>query len=163
MDAYTSGIDAGPIDPELRISLLNNRAASNLALKNHGAVLRDAGLIIALCTNPAEGTPRAVPPKAMYRAAQALVALERWKEAGDVVARGRELPGEEGNIVWSELSGKVDKGRRSVAERMERIRREKLSKDALKRAVEVRVLSLPKPMSIFAIKLAHTSSLEALS
>jgi hypothetical protein len=143
VDAYTSGIDAGPIDPELRISLLNNRAASNLALKNYGAVLRDAGLIIALCTNPAEDERRAVPPKAMYRAAQALVALERWKEAGDVVARGRELPGEEGNKVWSELSGKVDKGRRSVAERMERIRREKLGKDALKRAVEVRVFSQP--------------------
>ncbi|GFZ42748.1 hypothetical protein JCM24511_00466 [Saitozyma sp. JCM 24511] len=140
VDAYTSGIDAGPVDPELRISLLNNRAASNLALKNYGAVLRDAGLIIALCTNPAEGERRAVPPKAMYRAAQALVALERWKEAGDVVARGRELPGEEGNKVWSELSGKVDKGRRSVAERMERIRREKLSKDSLKRAVESRGL-----------------------
>jgi hypothetical protein len=136
VDAYTSGIEAGPTDADLRISLLNNRAASNLALKNYGAVLRDTGVIIALCTNPAGGKRKPVPPKAMYRAAQALVALERWKEAGDVVARGKELPGEV-TTVWAELEGKVEKGTRTVEERRERIRRERLGKEALNQAVEV--------------------------
>jgi len=133
IDAYTQGVDAGPKDGALRISLLNNRAACNLAMKNYGAVLRDTGVIIAL-TSKDGGQP---PAKAMYRAAQSLVALERWEEARDCVARGKELKGEESNKVWETLGEQVEKGQRRVEERIERLRREKVGKEALRRAVEV--------------------------
>lgn len=136
--AYTSGLGAGPTDDELRITLLNNRAQSNLFLKNYGAVLRDTGVVIALCINPPKGKKRRnVPVKTMYRAAQALVALERWKEARDVIERGQEMEGQKGEKVWMELGKKVEEGWRRVIERAERIRREKLGKEALRKAVEV--------------------------
>lgn len=130
--AYTQGLDAGPQDNSLRISLLNNRAASNLALKNHGAVLKDTGIIIAL-----SGSGKEPPAKAIYRAAQSLVALERWDEARDCVSRGKGIQGEKGNKVWAILGQEVEKGFRRVEERKERERREKFGKMALVRAVEV--------------------------
>lgn len=127
--AYTQGIDSGPSDSALRITLLNNRAACNLALRNHGSVLRDAGVVIALCTQ--EGRP--VPPKALFRAAQALVALERWTEARDVINRGKV--GDE--TSWKDVEAKVERGMKGEKERAERLRRERLGKRALKEAVEV--------------------------
>lgn len=147
MQAYTSGLDAGPTDQALRISLLNNRAQSHLFLKNYGAALKDTGVIIALSLQAKQ-----VPPvKAMYRAGQSLVALERWDEARDVVKRGREIPGEQGKPEWKKLSDEVEKGQRRVVERAERERREKLGKAALRKAVEVGALlltgltSVPRP------------------
>ena len=136
IEAYTSGVKAGPSDQALRISLLNNRAQSHLFLKNYGAALRDAGVIIALCIQDQKPPP----VKALYRAAQALVALERWKEAKDVVKRGREMPGEENKPEWKKLEDDAEKGQRRVVERFERERRAKLGKSALRKAVESRGL-----------------------
>lgn len=133
IEAYTSGLNAKPKTQPLRISLLNNRAASNLALKNHGQVLKDTGLIIALCIQSGE-TP---PVKAMYRAAQALVALERWKEASDVVQRAKQIPGEEAKVEWKKLEDTIESSQRREVERKERIRREKLSQVALDQAIKV--------------------------
>lgn len=132
IQAYTSGLDSGPQDQDLRISLLNNRAACNLALRNHGAVLKDVGVIIAL-TSTRGGLP---PVKAMYRAAQSLIALERWELARDCVTRGKGLVQADGKL-WKVLEGDVDKGQMREAERAERGRRERLSQKALSRAVEV--------------------------
>ncbi|KAK4685604.1 tetratricopeptide repeat protein 4, partial [Tremellales sp. Uapishka_1] len=132
--AYTQGLDAAPKDEALRISLLSNRAACNLPLKNFGAVLKDTGVVIALAA--AKGD--APPVKAMYRAAQSLVALEKWTEARDCIERGGALKGEEGNAVWKGLLDRVDMGESTVEERKERARREKVGKEALRRAVEAR-------------------------
>ena len=136
VEAYTQGLDAGPEDLTLRISLLNNRAACNLLLKNHGAVLRDVGVIIALSVED----KRPVPPKAMYRAAQSLIALERWTDARDCVARGRALPqpeAEEKN--WQKLQEQVEAGPKRERDRVERKRREAEEKLALRRAIVVRL------------------------
>lgn len=131
--AYTSGVDAGPTDSALRISLLNNRAQSHLFLKNYGAALKDTGTIIALSLKDNK-----VPPvKAMYRAAQSLVALERWKEASDVIQRGKAIPSEEAKAEWKKLEEAVEKGQRRVIESTERERRTRLGKAALRKAVEV--------------------------
>lgn len=132
--SYTEGLDAGPEDHDLRISLLNNRAACNLALRNHGQVLKDVGVIFVLSTK--EG--KAVPVKALYRAAKSLVALERWKEASDVVSRGKELAGAGAQRDWDVLAGEIERGVRRGMERAERIRRETLGKEALRIAVQVR-------------------------
>jgi len=131
IQAYTSGLEAGPTDPDIRVSLLNNRAACNLALKNHRAVLRDTGVIIALSSTEGKEPPL----KAMYRAAQSLVALERWDEARDVVYRGRQCKGED--QAWVVLGDQVEKGQRREVEKIERERRETLRKQALWRAVQV--------------------------
>lgn len=127
--AYTSGIDAGPTDGALRVTLLSNRAACNLALKNYGLVLKDAGTVIALCVQE----KKTVPPKALFRAAQALVGLERWREARDVVNRGKE--GDE--KTWRELETRIEKGVKAEIERAERLRRERLGKKALREAIDV--------------------------
>ncbi|ORY25815.1 hypothetical protein BCR39DRAFT_542841 [Naematelia encephala] len=134
--AYTDGLEAGPSDQALRISLLNNRAACNLSLKNYGAVLKDTGVIIALSAK--DGI--APPVKAVYRAAQSLVALERWEEAQDAIARGKELEGDKGNAVWAKLENEAERGMKRSAERKERERREMYGKLALQRAIDARGL-----------------------
>ncbi len=158
LDAYTSGINAAPTTMKLRIDLLSNRAACNLALKNYRAVLTDVGLVITLCTAPqlvaaqakgvggeastaAESQTRVpVPIKAMWRAAQALVALERWREARDVIDRGTTMAEEKDKAAWAALDAQVKKGVRTVEERKERIRREGLTKAALRKAIVARGL-----------------------
>jgi tetratricopeptide (TPR) repeat protein len=133
VEAYTQGVTAGPVDFDLRISLLNNRAAANLALKNYRATLKDTGAIIALSIKAGK-----VPPvKSLYRSGQALICLERWDEARDVVKRGREMKGEENKPEWKKLGEDVEKGQRTVEERRERERRTTLGKIALKRAIQV--------------------------
>ena len=77
------------------------------------------------------------PVKAMYRAAQSLVALERWDEARDCIGRGKMLKGETGNGMWNAVEEEVDRGRGKMVERIERERRDKLRKQALNRAVLV--------------------------
>lgn len=145
--AYTSGVDSKPQDEKLRLSLLLNRAACNLALHNHGAVIKDTGAILALCAGAAgEGEEpkeaREPPPKALYRAAQSLLALGKWDEAADCIERGRGLKGEEKSTLWTALLEKVEHGRTIVEERKERERRKKATDEALKRAV---VVSTPAP------------------
>lgn len=139
--AYTSAIEVNPKSIPLRITLHNNRAACNLPLKNHGEVLKDTKAVISLVT------PNEVPPKTWYRAAQSLVALERWMEARDCVERGleSELIGNETQSdererkrkVWDDLTRSIDGGQRKVEERIERERRERVGKEALRRAVAV--------------------------
>jgi tetratricopeptide (TPR) repeat protein len=137
--AYTEGLDAGPTDFELRISLLNNRAACNLALRNYGLVLKDVGVIIALSTKDG----KVVPIKALYRAAKSLIALERWKEATDVVTRGKEAA--EDKAKREVLEGDIARGVRRGMERAERLRREMMSKESLRLAVQVGSFSHVKP------------------
>lgn len=129
------------------MSLLNNRAACNLALKNNGAVLKDTSAIIALA---AASTPPTDPPaKALYRAAQALIALDKWPEAADAVSRGRGLKAEAANgKVWDVLAAQVAAGERRVFERGERARRKAVTDGARKLAVTTRglvVVNTPTP------------------
>ena len=133
VDAYTSGLNAKPTTQALRVSLLNNRAACNLALKNYGQVLKDTGLIIALCIHREE----VAPVKALYRAAQALVALERWEESRDVVERAKSVQGEATKAEWKRLGEEIERTQKREAERRERLRREKLGRIALEQAIKV--------------------------
>ncbi|WVF67084.1 hypothetical protein IAT40_001829 [Kwoniella sp. CBS 6097] len=140
--AYTSGLDAHPSDQSLRISLLNNRAACHLQLKNYRSVLQDTGGIIALYTAENLTTDKAL-VKAMFRAAQSLVALDRWQEASDVVERGKENAGKvkgEDEKPWTKLADDIAKGIKKDNDRAERIRKETLDKLALRKAVDARGL-----------------------
>ena len=126
------------------VSLLNNRAASHLFLKNYASALKDTGSIIALCLKE----KKLPPPKALYRAGQSLVALERWTEAKDVLQRGMQLKGEEKKPEWKRLLDQAELGERKVMERVERQRREKLGAQALSNALRSRglvVLNTPNP------------------
>jgi tetratricopeptide (TPR) repeat protein len=134
--AYTQGLDAGPVDQTLKVSLLNNKAACNLALKNYREVLKDTSVIIILAIQ-GELTP---PTKAMFRAGQALVALRRWREATDVVKRGLDMVEDKEKAVWKALERDIDIGLRRDGEKTERMRRERLTKEALRKALEVLVI-----------------------
>jgi len=135
IEAYTSGLTSGPTSSDLRVSLLNNRAACNLALRNYGAVLKDTGVIIALTSTEVGQAPT----KAMYRAAQSLVALGKWQEAKDCVERGQGLAKQQMDVAeaWGVLEEQVERGTRKEVEGKERLRREKLGAEALRRAIEV--------------------------
>lgn len=105
-------------------------------------MIKDTGVILALCAGAsAEGAEkreaRDPPPKALYRAAQSLLALGKWDEAADCIERGRGLKGEEKSTLWKALLDKVENGRTVVEERKERERRKKETELALKRAVVV--------------------------
>lgn len=71
---YTQAIDAAPSDTKLLETLHANRAACHLELENYGSCLRDTSA--ALKYNPAN-------QKAFYRAARALLALDKCVEAID--------------------------------------------------------------------------------
>ncbi|RXK41372.1 hypothetical protein M231_01277 [Tremella mesenterica] len=146
IEAYTQGLDAGPTDISLRISLLNNRAACNLLLKNHGSVIRDIGVIIALCVK----NGLSVPAKSMYRAGQSLIALERWEEGRDCVNRGKRLSGqgEEEMKKWDKLGEEIEKGIRRMNEKIERLRKEREDKLELRKAILERglvIIDTPNP------------------
>lgn len=83
--------------------------------------------------------PKKVPSKTLYRGSQSLIALGRWEEARDLVKRGMRL--EEGDArVWKDLMRAVEDGERRIGEKIERERREKVGKEALRRAVVVSFL-----------------------
>lgn len=126
---YTQGIEAKPEDVKLRLSLYLNRAACNLSLGNHGSVLRDTAVVLKESPNS---------PKAFFRAASALLALSRWGDAIDCIARGKALASEateEKQKMWTDLEIKAKKGLTNIEEKTERERRDKVGKEALRRAI----------------------------
>ncbi|ODN80704.1 hypothetical protein L202_02870 [Cryptococcus amylolentus CBS 6039] len=150
--AYTQAIDAKPADHRLRITLYNNRAACHLMLKKYSSVLEDTSSTIAIYS---AGKKSGLDQdkglvKALWRSAQALVALRRWQEAGDVIPRGADLAKEVGEDTegWDKLRVQVEKGIKQVEEQAERLRRETMTKLALKQAVSDRgliILDTPSP------------------
>ena len=151
MGFYTQGIEAQPEDRQLRLSLLLNRSACNLSLStsaaiavigsclvlplslsgNFGSVLRDTGAVLKESPNS---------PKAYFRAASALLALSRWNDAIDCINRGKALPSEaaeDKQKTWEGLEAKARKGLTGIEERTERERRDRVGKEALRRALQV--------------------------
>lgn len=148
--AYSEGIDAHPSSATLLVTLYNNRAACQLILKNYRSALKDTSAVIALYTAGKIPQPDKALVKALFRAAQSLVQLSRWKEAGDVVERGKELAEQvkEDTKVWDTLEKEVVKGKKRDDDRVERIRRDNMTKHALRKAVEDRgliVADTPSP------------------
>ncbi|OXG70993.1 TPR repeat protein [Cryptococcus neoformans Gb118] len=148
--AYSEGIDAHPSSATLLVTLYNNRAACQLILKNYRSALKDTSAVIALYTAGKIPQPDKALVKALFRAAQSLVQLSRWKEAGDVVERGKELAEQvkEDTKVWDTLEKEVVKGKKREDDRVERIRRDNMTKLALRKAVEDRgliVADTPSP------------------
>lgn len=145
---YTQGLEAKPEDPKLVESLLLNRAACNLSLGesnvpivsdraddmyigNNGSVLRDTSAILKL--NPDS-------PKAYFRAATALLSLSRYEDALTCIDHGRKLESEQEDskqATWQGLQDKAKKGLQAITEREERLRRDKLGKEALQQAIRV--------------------------
>ncbi|OXH21002.1 TPR repeat protein [Cryptococcus neoformans] len=148
--AYSEGIDAHPSSATLLVTLYNNRAACQLIMKNYRSALKDTSAVIALYTAGKIPQPDKALVKALFRAAQSLVQLSRWKEAGDVVERGKELAEQvkEDTKVWDTLEKEVAKGKKRDDDRLERIRRDNMTKLALRKAVEDRgliVVDTPSP------------------
>ncbi|CAG8718335.1 7626_t:CDS:2, partial [Acaulospora colombiana] len=86
---YNQALEAKPTDTALNESLLLNRAACNLELKNYGSVLRDTSKVLTTNANNL---------KAFYRAASALIALERAVEAIDCCKRALQIDPENSGI-----------------------------------------------------------------
>ncbi|KAJ2079644.1 HSP70/90 co-chaperone [Coemansia sp. RSA 988] len=69
---YSTALDYDHDNKELQVTLFINRAAANLELQNYGQVLRD-------CSEALRLKPKT--PKALFRAAKACIALEKFEEA----------------------------------------------------------------------------------
>ncbi|WWC68763.1 uncharacterized protein I206_102697 [Kwoniella pini CBS 10737] len=142
--AYTSGIDSNPKDITLKISLLNNRAQSNLLLKNYRSVLKDTSIIIALYTSKGLISDKAL-IKSMYRTTISLIALERWKEALDVIQRSQIIllqipPNEDDEKLWENLKDKVSKGIYKEQERFKKLKEKKILNNSLIKSINSRGL-----------------------
>jgi tetratricopeptide (TPR) repeat protein len=150
---YTQGIEAKPDDRQLRLSLLLNRAACNLSLGNYGSVLRDTGAALTESPNS---------PKAYFRAASALLALSRWNDALDCISRGKGLvteAAEDKQKTWEGLEAKARKGLVGIEERTERERRDRVGKEALRRALQVSKHNERQPLCLaYHIVLARSGS-----
>ncbi|KAJ2664537.1 HSP70/90 co-chaperone [Coemansia sp. RSA 1200] len=132
--AYTNALtyDIDEIgERDLRVSLLLNRAAANLALQNHGLVLRD-------CADALRIRPHA--PKALYRAARACVALDKFDEADECCRWGLGLdPGNTGLVaVQAQAADARAAHDARIRAREERARARAESRDRLRRAVAIR-------------------------
>ncbi|KAJ2509504.1 HSP70/90 co-chaperone [Coemansia sp. RSA 2049] len=132
--AYTNALtydidDVG--DSDLRVSLLLNRAAANLALHNHGLVLRD-------CADALRIRPRS--PKALYRAARACVALDKFDEADECCRWGLGLDPENKDLeAVQALAADARAAHDARARRREERDRLRVdARDRLRRAVAIR-------------------------
>ncbi|KAG8700595.1 hypothetical protein FRC09_005858 [Ceratobasidium sp. 395] len=81
-DVYKSGIGLRPSDPDVRKATLLNLAATNLQLKDWGAVIRETAWVLGVDPNSV---------KALYRAARALTELGYFPEALDCCDRALKL------------------------------------------------------------------------
>jgi len=93
--------------------------------------LKDTGAVLKESPNS---------PKAYFRAASALLALSRWNDAIDCINRGKALPSEaaeDKQKTWEGLELKARKGLTGIEERTERERRDRVGKEALRRALQV--------------------------
>ncbi|KAJ2522831.1 HSP70/90 co-chaperone [Coemansia sp. RSA 1939] len=118
-------------ESDLRVSLLLNRAAANLALQNHGLVLRD-------CADALRIRPHS--PKALYRAARACVALDKFDEADECCRWGLGLDPENKDLkaVQTQAVDARAAHEARVRRREERDRVRVEARDKLRRAVAIR-------------------------
>ena len=144
---YTQGIEAKPTDKALLEVLHINRAACNIELsvcspfrlgggvlndrtENYGKVLRDCSAAIMVNVKS---------PKAYYRSALALVALERYDDAVDSCSRCLSFdPANQPVISLKEKAGKLHDAKvRKEREKQERLRTEEEERRRLQVAFRV--------------------------
>lgn len=166
---YTQGLDAKPTDSMLQEALYCNRAACNLELsmwslscmgaltnnvENYGLVLKDCSRALSV---------NAKSPKALYRSASALLALDRLEEALDCCDRC--LVFDPHNQVVQSLRSRAENAKkakdRQHQENEERIRREKEERQLLRIAFKVSK-SLPFSIDIKQVGRNDTSTLPAV-
>ncbi|KAI0921270.1 hypothetical protein AcW2_006295 [Taiwanofungus camphoratus] len=136
---YTQGVDAKPTDEVLMEALLCNRAACNLALKNYGSVLKDCSRAITLNSHS---------PKAHYRSALALMALERFDEAIDCCERCLRFDrnNEDIRVTYDKaVQQKAEKDKKD-RKKQDRIRREREKRLLLQAAFKERgLIAISRP------------------
>ncbi|TQV98821.1 Tetratricopeptide repeat-containing [Cordyceps javanica] len=134
-DGAADGPDEVAAQRAMLASLYLNRAACNLELDNYRSVWLD-------CTAALRLDPRSV--KAYYRAARALLRVDRVGEAGDMCARG--LAFDAGNGALRALAADE---RRATAQRRERLLRAALAA----RGIPTRSTDKPPEMEDAAVRL----------
>ncbi|EIM19250.1 TPR-like protein [Wallemia mellicola CBS 633.66] len=127
---YTQAIDANPTDKALLESIYSNRAASNLELQNFRQTLRDTSETLKI--NPRN-------TKALYRAARALNALEKYDEATDAVKHVLLLDPEnkQAQVLIQHIKTKYQAQLKRKIEVTESQRRKNESMAALRDAIEL--------------------------
>ncbi|KAM3521524.1 hypothetical protein NHJ13051_006173 [Beauveria bassiana] len=150
-DGVVDGPDEIAAQRAMLASLYLNRAACNLELDNHRSVWLD-------CTAALRLDPRSV--KAYYRAARALLKVDRVAEADDMCARGLSFDADNKALrgVAAEIAqraGQLDARRRRDEQRAATAqRREKLLRAALAaRGIPTRSTDKPPEMEDAAVRL----------
>lgn len=136
---YTQAIDAKPTDSDLLQSLLLNRAACNLELKNFGSVLRDCSKVLSVDSKSL---------KALYRSALALIALERPEEAIDCCNRALVADAQNSGILNALSKAKALKERQEAREKA------KQEAAAAAKAREMKIQAALRARSILVLPLA---------
>ncbi|KAJ2862226.1 HSP70/90 co-chaperone, partial [Coemansia asiatica] len=129
---YSRALDHdGHDNKALKVSLLTNRAAANLELKNFGRAIQD-------CADALRIRPET--PKALFRSAKAFLALEKFDEARECCKWALELDpqGSEIKRLQKLIEDTQVTFDRRIREREEREKARQRSRELLKRAVEIR-------------------------
>ncbi|KAI9004229.1 hypothetical protein BC832DRAFT_532006 [Gaertneriomyces semiglobifer] len=127
---YTKALSQDP-SVQLQATILVNRAAVNLNLGNYRKVLNDCSQVFEL------DAEKGIQVKAYYRAAKALLALDKVEEAADCCVRGLQVDGK--NEALSNLKGKVEERTRVLQQaemkRREREERKRKDEELLQKAI----------------------------
>ena len=166
---YTQGVDAQPTDTVLQEALLCNRAACNLELgksfcssslcqpfphvvrfneENFGSVLRDCSTALAINSQSS---------KALYRAATALIALDRAEEALEYCDRCLSFDKNNRSVqaVRQQAENAQAARHKKEEERLQNAQRENKTRRLLSSALQVRVT----PIVDIANTIANVSTL----
>ncbi|KAI8324328.1 TPR-like protein [Martensiomyces pterosporus] len=133
-DFYTKALEPDHDNRDMKVSLLTNRAAANLALHNYGRVLRDCSEALRLKPNT---------PKALFRSAKACLALEKFEEAIECCKWGLGLNPNNTDLIklQQQVEAAKESYERKIKEREERKRRLAERREKVKQAIEIRGLN----------------------
>lgn len=144
IEYYNRGLEVDCKDDQINLSLILNRAACNLELKNYRRCIED-------CKKALQIDSKNV--KACYRSGKALYLVERYDEAREVINYGLKL--DEGNTTLKQLAEEVDKKIHAIAKAKEMKEKEKqekiLKQTLLANAVKLRhikIIKLSKPAAL---------------
>ncbi|KAJ1733934.1 HSP70/90 co-chaperone [Coemansia biformis] len=128
---YTQALRYDHDNKDLEVTLLINRAAANLELQNYGKVLHDCSRALSL---------RQKTPKALFRAAKACIALEKFDEAFECCRWAMDMEPENKELV--RLQAQTEEARRLHEQRVKvreaREREREAAREMLRKAVEIR-------------------------
>lgn len=144
---YTDALSQNATDPNINLSCLINRAQVHLDLKNFKSAALDCKKAISI-----GGGRRDLYVKASFRAAKALMYLERYNDALKMIQVGFEFETENEflNSIYSEIINKIEEKKIQQRKEYEKLERKKMLDNIINCACKSNN-SILKPSNFFSL------------